>query len=569
MSKILTLDEGSKPSQLGDFRNFLYIVWKHLNLPDPTPIQYDIAHYMQIAPRRSIIEAFRGIGKSYIAVAFTVWLLLRDPDKKIMVVSASKSRADDFSTFAQRIITEIPLCNHLIAGDGQRWSKIAFDVSLAKASGSPSVKSVGITGQITGSRADIIIADDVEVPNNSMTHVMREKLAESVKEFDAVLKPDGSIMYLGTPQTEMSLYNVLPSRGYEVRVWPSRYPFIETAERVYGTRLAPFIYNKIQDNKDLEKTPTDPLRFDEEDLLERELSYGKSGFALQFMLDTSLSDHTKHPLKLSDMIVYPCDSDSAPEKLIWGIFNPLPDLPNVGLAGDKFFGPSETIGRAPYTGSVLAIDPSGRGQDETGYAVVKMLNGFLHVFDVGGLEGGYNEDTLTKLAQIAEKYSVNYVIVESNFGDGMFTELLKPYLQRIHPTTIEEVRHNVQKEKRIIDTLEPVLNQHKLVVDPKVIFKDYESIQHLPPEKGLKYMLSYQLTRITKDRGSLAHDDRLDVLAMAVRYWTDKMAQDVDNKMQQRKDELLDAELEKFVENIKGRRFNVKAHLTELAPRWF
>jgi len=564
MSKILTLED-----QLGDFRNFLYIIWKHLNLPDPTPIQYDIAHYMQIAPRRSIIEAFRGIGKSYIAVAYTVWLLLRDPDKKIMVVSASKARADDFSTFAQRIITEIPLCNHLIAGEGQRWSKIAFDVSLAKASGSPSVKSVGITGQITGSRADIIIADDVEVPNNSMTHVMREKLAESVKEFDAVLKPDGSIMYLGTPQTEMSLYNVLPSRGYEVRIWPSRYPSIKTAERVYGTRLAPFLYNNIQDNKDLEKTPTDPLRFDEEDLLERELSYGKSGFALQFMLDTSLSDQTKHPLKLSDMIVYPCDSDSAPEKLIWGIFNPLPDLPNVGLAGDKFFGPSETLGRAPYTGSVLAIDPSGRGQDETGYAVVKMLNGFLHVFDVGGLEGGYNEDTLTKLAQIAEKHAVNYVLVESNFGDGMFTELLKPYLQRIHPTTIEEVRHNVQKEKRIIDTLEPVLNQHKLVIDPKVIFKDYESIQHLPPEKGLKYMLSYQLTRITRDRGSLAHDDRLDVLAMAVRYWTDKMAQDVDDKMQQRKDELLDAELDKFVANIKGRRFNVKAHLAELTPRWF
>lgn len=552
-----------KVDKLQDFRNFLYIVWKHLNLPDPTPIQYDIANYMQTAPRRSIIEAFRGVGKSYIAAAYTVWRLLRDPDTKIMVVSASKSRADDFSTFVQRIITELPFCNHLIAKEGQRWSKIAFDVAPAKASGSPSVKSVGITGQITGSRADLIIADDIEVPNNSMTHTMREKLGEAVKEFDAVLKPDGSILYLGTPQTEMSLYNVLPNRGYETQIWTARYPTVEFAERAYGTKLAPLIYSRIQDNQDIAGDPTDPKRFDNEDLLERELSYGKSGFALQFMLDTTLSDANKHPLKLSDLIVYPCDSDTAPEKLIWGIFNPLVDLPNVGLAGDKFFAPTETIGRAPYTGSVLAIDPSGRGQDETGYAVVKMLNGYLHVFEVGGLEGGYSENTLTNLAQIAAKNSVNYVLIESNFGDGMFTELLKPYLQKIHPVTIEEVRHNVQKEKRIIDTLEPVLNQHKLVMDPKVIQKDYESVQHLPPEKGIKYMLTYQLTRITKDRGSLAHDDRLDVLAMAVQYWVEQMAQDVDNQIKARRDELLEEELERFISNVKGRRFNTSVTVSD------
>jgi len=561
------MSKDTKPTdQLGDFRNFLYIVWKHLNLPDPTPIQYDIARYMQTAPRRSIIEAFRGVGKSYIAAAYTVWSLLRDPQKKIMVVSASKARADDFSTFVQRIITEMPLCQHLIAKDGQRWSKIAFDVAPAKASGSPSVKSVGITGQITGSRADLIIADDIEVPNNSMTHTMREKLAESVKEFDAVLKPDGSIMYLGTPQTEMSLYNTLPNRGYETQIWTARYPSIEFAERAYGSKLAPIIYSKVQDNPECVKQPTDPKRFDDQDLLERELSYGKSGFALQFMLDTTLSDRNKHPLKLSDLIVYPCDSDTAPEKLIWGIFNPLSELPNVGLNGDKFFAPSETLGRAPYTGSVLAIDPSGRGQDETGYAVVKMLNGYLHVFEVGGLEGGYSEEALTKLANIAKKHSVNYVLVESNFGDGMFTELLKPYLQRIHPVTTEEVRHNIQKEKRIIDTLEPVLNQHKLVLDPKVIQEDYQSVQHLPPERGLKYMLTYQMSRITKDKGSLAHDDRLDVLAMAVQYWVDKMAQDVDEQMKARKDELLEAELERFVTNIKGRSFNVKASLSTSSP---
>ena len=279
------------PEQLKDFRNFMYIVWKHLNLPDPTPVQYDMAEFIQNCPRRSIIEAFRGVGKSYITAAFVVHQLLLDPQKKFMVVSASKQRADDFSTFTQRLILELPICQHLIATSEQRWSKIAFDVRPALASGSPSVKSVGITGQLTGSRADIIIADDIEVPNNSMTQMMREKLGEAVKEFDAVLKPEGKILYLGTPQCEMSLYNTLTERGYQMRVWTARYPSIEYAEKAYGERLAPMMWKAMREAANpIDGQPVDPKRFDDDDLLERELSYGRSGFALQFMLDTSLSD---------------------------------------------------------------------------------------------------------------------------------------------------------------------------------------------------------------------------------------------------------------------------------------
>jgi len=539
------------PEPLHDFRNFTYLVWQHLGLPEPTPVQYDIAHYLQTSPKRSIIEAFRGVGKSYITAAYVVHQLLLDPQLKFMVVSASKARADDFSTFTQRIITELPICQHLIAKDGQRWSKIAFDVAPAKASGSPSVKSVGVTGQLTGSRADIIIADDVEVPNNSMTHMMREKLAETVKEFDAVLKPDGKIIYLGTPQNEMSLYNVLLSRGYDMRVWPARYPTLERSEKAYGGRLAPLLYEALQnEGTALYGLPTDAKRFDDEDLLERELSYGRSGFALQFMLDTSLSDANKYPLKLSDLLVMSCDKDTAPEKVVYGIMKPVSDIPNVGLSGDKFYAPEDTIGRAKYTGSVLAIDPSGRGSDETAYAVVKMLNGFLYVVDCGGVEGGYSDATLQHLTDLAKIHSVNMVLIESNFGDGMFTELLKPYMLKTYPCTMEEVRHNTQKESRIIDTLEPVMNQHRLVIDPKVVQKDYDSVQHMPPDKGVKYMLTYQMTRIMKVRGALAHDDRLDVLAMAVQYWVDQMAADADSEIQIRRDDLLDAELDKFMSNL-------------------
>ena len=545
------------PKQLHDFRNFLYLVWKHLNLPDPTPVQYDMADYLQNGPRRLVVQAFRGVGKSYVTCAYVVHQLLLNPDMKFMVVSASKSRADDFSTFTQRLIMELPMCAHLIPKGDQRWSKIAFDVGPAKASGSPSVKSVGITGQLTGSRADIIIADDIEVPNNSATQMMREKLGESVKEFDAVLKPDGRVIYLGTPQCEMSLYEELRNRGYQLRIWPARYP-TEAQRDKYSDRLAPMVSEALENGTATEGGPMDPLRFDEDDLLERELSYGRSGFALQFMLDTSLSDADKYPLKVSDLIIAGVDNDKAPEKLVWGKQQEVNDIPNLALAGDRFYGPVQALGDwLEYQGSVMAIDPSGRGSDETAYAIVKMQNGILYVADAGGVQGGYSQSTLEHLVSLARTYKVNYVTIESNFGDGMFTELIKPYFQRQYPVTLEEVRHSKQKELRIIDTLEPIMNQHRLVVDPKVIEKDWQSVSHYPPEKAPRYTLIHQMTRMSRERGAVAHDDRLDALAMAVGYWVEQMAADADRAIAERQHEIFMDELDKFVNNslfLKGPR---------------
>jgi hypothetical protein len=428
-------------------------------------------------------------------------------------------------------------------------------VGPAPASHAPSVVSKGISSQITGSRADLIVADDVESLNNSATQLMRDKLSESIKEFDAVLKPGGEIVVLGTPQTESSLYSVLPERGFTPRIWPSRYPN-DKQLKGYGDWLAPTIKESITD--EIVGQPTDPQRFDAEDLMEREASYGRTGFALQFMLDSSLSDMDRYPLKLADLVVMSLNPRQGPEKPVWAASadNMINDLPNVGLPGDRFYGPL-TLGGEPwvdYTGSVMAIDPSGRGQDETSYAVVKILNGFLFVTDAGGLPGGYSEDTLKRLSMIAKEQEVNLVLIEANFGDGMFTQLLKPVLNKIYKVSIEEVKHSIQKERRIIDTLEPPMTSHRLVIDRRVVEKDYESTRHLPPEKALRYQLMYQMSRITRQKGALAHDDRLDVLAMAVSYWTEQMAQDADKAIENRKEESLRKELEKFMEGALGRK---------------
>jgi hypothetical protein len=541
------------PPKLRDFRNFLYLVWKHLNLPDPTPLQYDIAEYLQHGPKRSVIMAFRGVGKSWITSAFVVHQLLLDPAKNILVVSASKNRSDDFSTFTLRIIQEIPILQGLKPSENQRFSKIAFDVGPAPASHAPSVKSLGISSQLTGSRADIIVADDVEVANNSATQGMRDKLDEQVKEFDAIVKPlDSSrIIFLGTPQCEDSIYNKLRERGYKSRIWPSEYPDDTEATNNYGGDLAPLIADDI--NEETVGTSTEPLRFTDLDLEERKMSYGRTGYALQFMLNPKLSDADRYPLKINDLIISDVDVDLAPEKIVWSSDpdNTDRELPNVGLAGDRFRRPSSTVGdMIPYSGSVLSIDPSGRGKDETGYAVVKMLNGQLYVPDAGGIRGGYDEKTLKQLVAIAKDNKVNIVVIESNFGDGMFMELIKPLFRTTYPVTIEEVRHNKQKELRIVDVMEPVLNAHRLVIDPSVITNDYRSALSYPIEQQTRYMLMYQLSRITRDKGSLVHDDRLDALSIAVGYWTQQMAANADQSMVDRQQELLHKELQDFTDSF-------------------
>ena len=350
-----------------DFRVFLFIVWREIGLPVPTPIQYDIAHTLQNAPSdRFILEGFRGVAKSFITCAYATWCLWNKPQLKVLIVSASKDRADANAIFIKRIFQTIPFLQHLLPNRDQRDTQNIFDVSPAVPDISPSVKSVGITGQITGSRADILIADDVEVPNNSGTQIQRDKLNEAVKEFDAILKPGGQILYLGTPQTEMSIYNQLQDRGYSCLIYPVVYPETPAKRVFYGDRLAPFLANKYDINPvAYAGYPTDPARFDETEIDKRKLSYGKAGFALQFELNTNLSDGEKYPLKVSDFIVDSLDLDEASLKWSWtsGREFRIPDVPCIALKGDYYYSP---LGRSKecqkYTGTIMAVDPSGRGR---------------------------------------------------------------------------------------------------------------------------------------------------------------------------------------------------------------
>jgi hypothetical protein len=138
---------------------------------------------------------------------------------------------------------------------------------------------------------------------------------------------------------------------------------------------------------------------------------------------------------------------------------------------------------------------------------------------------GYSDNTLLDILRGCKKFNVTKLVIETNFGDGIVAELFKKHLQQTKQAIdVEEVRANVRKEDRIIDSLEPVLNQHRLIVDRSVVEWDFNSNKEAPPEDRLLYMLFYQMSRMCREKGAVKHDDRLDCLAQGVKYFTDAMS---------------------------------------------
>ena len=159
---------------------------------------------------------------------------------------------------------------------------------------------------------------------------------------------------------------------------------------------------------------------------------------------------------------------------------------------------------------------------------------------------------------------MNTILVEENFGQGMFEKLLQPHLVAVdYRCAIETVRVNRQKELRIIDTLEPIMSQHRLVVAEEVIRQDDLLVASYPSDHQLKYRLFYQMSRITKDKGALAHDDRLDAVAGAVGYWVDAMAQDAQKASQKAKDK----EMDKLIKDHLANQMNALERLSASTKR--
>jgi hypothetical protein len=521
-----------------DFGLFIIVIWKYLNLPPPTWVQTLIARYIADSenPNR-IIQAYRGAGKSYLLYAYAVWRIWKNVDIKILVVSGTGARAHAFSNTCQALIDLVPFLQHLRPKDPRiTYSKGDWTVAGARASGSPTVKSAGVTAMITGMRADLILADDIESTDNSCTVEQREKLKDRVAEFLAILKADegegnrSEIIYLGTPQSAESIYNDLAKNGYIRRIWPIEILPQADIDNYFG-ELCPHLEDFMYENQDKVGDSIDPKRFTNEDIRERRMMYGEAGYRLQFLLDTTLSDEERYPLKLKDLIVHDAPVDKFPQNITHSILGTeLKDMPLRGFAKDRFYRAGYVDQNyAPFEKSILFVDVSGRGSDATGYAVLKTCMGYVYCPDAGSMAGGYDDDTLEAIARKAKEHKCHMVVTESNFGDGMFNKLLEPVVNKVFKDKsysgytggcgVDEQRASGQKELRIINTLEPIMNSHKLIISTDVIYRDGKQTK-------ADYSLFYQMTHITNDRGSLKHDDALDALAGGVQYLKEGLGRD-------------------------------------------
>lgn len=186
----------------------------------------------------------------------------------------------------------------------------------------------------------------------------------------------------------------------------------------------------------------------------------------------------------------------------------------------------------PYERKIMTIDTSGRGPDETTYSIGGTLNGNIFCLKNRGLAGaggnGYDDEVLMEIVNNAKKFGVKLIVIESNYGDGMFTKLLTPFVQKHYPCTIEERVAKGQKEVRIIETLEPIMSARKLIMNLSIINEDIATLPKAAIEsQRISYSLIHQMARITRDTNSLGHDDRLDSLELLCRELSDAL--EIDN----------------------------------------
>jgi hypothetical protein len=191
------------------FDEFLWI-WNTREGQETPPLHLGMARWLETreasGQRRLLLMAFRGAGKSTIVGQWCAWQLMRAPETRILVLGADDALAVKMVRNVRRIVERHPLCGLIRPSRAEEWAADRFSVKRPGAGRDPSMLARGILANITGSRADIIIADDVEVPNTADTAGKREELRHRLAEAAFVLTPGGTMLFVGTPHAADSIY---------------------------------------------------------------------------------------------------------------------------------------------------------------------------------------------------------------------------------------------------------------------------------------------------------------------------------------------------------------------------
>lgn len=504
----------------------------------PTPPQvYAMEAMTDPDNDRLIWEGFRGMAKSTTAAVACTYFWLQDRRLQILVFSEGQGKADDFSNQVWKLLHGMGPLNHLRPQKDDRQRINGFDLGVGSMEQSKSMTSIGIFGNSVGKRADIIICDDVEVPRTCETQGMREKLWSRVGDLHNLLRPEGPgrILFLGTPHSENSIYTRLrDQKGYRTMIWPARYP-TEEQQLYYGETLHWKLRRDLIRDPKLAGRPTDNQRFPDDILTRKEAECNTpADRARQYMLDPRIGDLERYPLKINDLMVMDLDTRVGPKQAIYSRIKPIKGVENfnVGFDGDRFHHPLnlDSMEFVPYQDVRMFVDPSGSGADETAFVVTGWSNGNLCILDWGGnsqwgpASDGFSDKTLGELCNRALAFGAPQIIVEDNYGSGMFTSLLQKHIRDGNKKLgVEPIKVKGNKEQRIMANVRPMLSQNRVILNLRLIEQDYVRSQGLGREA---YRALYQLSHFIPEKGSLEHDDRLDVLCLACEFYQERAAID-------------------------------------------
>lgn len=471
----------------------------------------------------------RGWGKStWVSAGYAAFRLMNDPSEKILICSSSEVRSREIFKLIRSWIDNVWFLKHLRPPRGKRVRDNQKELDVSGVQGTdedktPSLRCIGGTGAKTGGRASLVILDDMETTETSQSPTIRANTLHGCLEFTAVASyGECEVLVVGTPHHEDTLYLRLAGMGYRFKSFPLLVP----SEKDSILNLCDTVQHKRDTGEWIVGQCCFPHRY-RPDQIARYREKGDVWFAQQYMMIYDLGEGSMYPLKLRNLIVptFAVDPKTAPVEVKWGtarsggVSTVWGDIKCLGLADDmlhkEILYSTET---RPYQRTVMCIDPSGSGGDETGYAIVGYLAGLLWVKAWGGMTGECGPEQLEALADLAKHWDAREIIFEDDFGQGAFRHLMEPIIAKRREEASEgkpgyackvsiAKGYRVTKERRILSTLVPIVQNHRLVVSRDAI----EPVQGLED----KFQNQFQFSRIGPEKGQLEHDDRIDALAGA------------------------------------------------------
>lgn len=445
-------------------------VWNGQQGQSTPDIHFRMASWLESARNqeelRLLLQAFRSSGKSTVIGLYAAWLLYRWPDTRILVLAAETALARKMVRNVKRIIEKHPLTYGLRPEKLDQWGADRFTVRRSKELRDPSMLARGIGANITGSRADVIICDDVEVPRTCETAEKRSDLRERLSETSYVLVPGGTQLYIGTPHTWHTIY-------------------AQAAKEELGEDIA-FLdgYKRLTiPVLDKEGQSAWPQRFTQADIAAMKRATGPNKFSSQMMLvAVNIAEGYLNPARLKFYDDEPCLS---------------PELKGLYLSGKRlvsasaFWDPAFGTGRGDH--SVLAIVFT----DEDGHYYIQNIT-YIRAEENGAQDEATQQCRM--VAQILKKFHVPMVSVEIN-GIGKFLpNILRRELGRASVgCAVQEITNSRPKALRIMEAFDAVLAAGALSAHSSV--------------KDTAFLTEMQEWRLQKSGG---HDDGLDAVAGAL-----------------------------------------------------